>query len=261
MINFYNKGVITYGKGEIVNWMNSLTDSMRVSQDLGPLRFAMKYLNKPLMNIKGSFFVCLHGVEKSITFDHGLEGSIAEDMFFVIKASNMGYSCDWIDGEMLEQSPFTFMDFLRQRRRWIQGGYLAAISKNLERDITGRFYQMQFYINYLAIVGVLSYIYLFIYSIYIYILFFPLSLRYLDLYFDCLSESFQWYFYCYGIIHNFNLSKYSLLAKIFMFLATPIVVRYLAFCHILSFIWALSSSKSDFQIVKKFQEKVINNII
>jgi egghead protein (zeste-white 4 protein) len=225
--------------------MNSLSDSMRVSQDLGPLRFSLKYLNIPIMNFKGSFFVCQHGVEKSVTFDHGLEGSIPEDTFFVIKASNKGYSFDWIDGEMQEQSPFTFMDIVRQRRRWHQGTYLVAFSKNLKRDLTGRFYQLQFYNTCFATLGT---------STFFFSLFFPYSFHPLELYFDCLLESCQLYFYCYGIINNFNMHKYSLLTKSCMFLAAPIVVRYMFFYHILSFIWALASSKSGFQIVKKSKE-------
>lgn len=117
--------------------MNTLSDNARLSHDLGSLRFTLKYLNKAIINFKGSFFVCQHGVEKSVSFDHGLEGSITEDTFFVVKACNKGYSFDWIDGEILEQSPFTFMDFLRQRKRWQQGAYYVAISKNLKRDLSG----------------------------------------------------------------------------------------------------------------------------
>ena len=122
--------------------MNTLADCTRVSHDLGSIRFALRYLNNALMNFKGSFFVCEHGVEKSITFDHGLEGSITEDAFFAVKASNYGYTFDWIDGEIQEQSPFTFMDILRQRRRWYQGAYYVALSKNLKRDLSGMSYRL-----------------------------------------------------------------------------------------------------------------------
>lgn len=33
----------------------------------------------------------------------------------------MGYSFDWIEGEMREQSTCTLIEFIRQRKRWIQG--------------------------------------------------------------------------------------------------------------------------------------------
>jgi egghead protein (zeste-white 4 protein) len=125
--------------------MNTLSDSTRISHDIGSTRFALRYLNKAIMNFKGSFFVCEHGVEKSVTFDHGLEGSITEDAFFAIKASNYGYSFDWIEGEIYEQSPFTFMDIVRQRRRWYQGSYYIGVSNNLKRDLSGMCYR---YNNY-----------------------------------------------------------------------------------------------------------------
>jgi cellulose synthase/poly-beta-1,6-N-acetylglucosamine synthase-like glycosyltransferase len=108
------------------------------------------------MNFKGSFFICQHGVEKSITFDHGLEGSITEDSYFVIKASNQGYSFGWIDGEMYEQSPFTFMDFLRQRKRWHQDAYYIAFSKNLKRDLSGTAYMLLFFLSFFTVMGTAS---------------------------------------------------------------------------------------------------------
>ena len=226
--------------------MNTLSDSTRVSHDLGPLRFSLKYFNKAIMNFKGSFFVCLHGVEKLISFDHGIEGSITEDSYFVIKASNYGFSFDWIDGEMLEQSPFTFIDYLRQRRRWHQGTCLVAFSNRLKRDLTGTVYKLQFFNSLLATLGTLSYLFS---------LFFPISFHPADLYLECVLESCQWYFYWLGFTKNFNFNKYSSLTKIALFLAAPIIVRYMYICHSVSFIWALSTSKSDFQIVKKY----INN--
>lgn len=113
------QGMITYGKDTIVHWLNTLADSMRVSVDLGALRFSLKTLHRPLFSFKGSFIVCKNCVEKLVSFDHGLEGSITEDAFFAVKSSNLGFTFDWIEGEMYEKSPFTFMDFLRQRKRWV----------------------------------------------------------------------------------------------------------------------------------------------
>ena len=222
--------------------MNTLSDSTRASHDLGPLRFSLKYLNKAIMDFKGSFFVCQHGVEKSVSFDHGLEGSITEDMYFVIKASNQGYSFDWIEGEMLEQSPFSFMDYLRQRRRWHQGTYLVACSNNLKRDLTGAVYRMQFFNSFFTMMGTAS----FFLS-----LFLPISLHPIDVCFESVLESFQWYFYWLGFTKNFNFNKFSSLTKLLLFLAAPIVVRYMDICHSVAFFWALVSSKSDFYIVKK----------
>lgn len=67
--------------------------------------------------------------ERHVSFNNGLDGSIAEDCFFAMKAFSLGYSFNFIDGEMWEKSPFTFTDFLQQRKRWLQGILLVVHSK------------------------------------------------------------------------------------------------------------------------------------
>lgn len=71
--------------------------------------------------------------EKDISFDNGLDGSIAEDCYFGMKASHGGYKFGFVEGEMWEKSPFTFWDFLQQRKRWIQGILLVVHSKMVRR--------------------------------------------------------------------------------------------------------------------------------
>lgn len=117
---------------------------MRVANDLGTLRFSLKHFHRAGMYIKGSFLVCKNDVENLVSFDNGIEGSIAEDAFFVIKATNMGFTLDWVEGEMLEQSPFSMVDLLRQRKRWEQGLLLVAISRNLKRDLARTIYRYFF---------------------------------------------------------------------------------------------------------------------
>lgn len=125
----FGQGVITYAQGDIVNWITTLSDSFRVADDMGKLRFQFKVFHKPLFGWKGSFVVTNAGAEKKVSFDHGPEGSIAEDCFFSMIAFRDGYSFDFIEGEMHEKSPFTFWDFLQQRRRWLQGIFLTVHSK------------------------------------------------------------------------------------------------------------------------------------
>jgi len=125
----FGQGVITYANGEIVNWITTLSDSFRVADDMGKLRLQFSVFHKPLFGWKGSFVVTQFGAEKKVSFDHGLEGSIAEDCFFSMIAFRDGYTFDFIEGEMYEKSPFTFWDFLQQRKRWLQGIYLTVHSK------------------------------------------------------------------------------------------------------------------------------------
>lgn len=56
-----------------------------------------------------------------MSFDNGPSGSIAEDGYFAIKAYQLGYRFGFIEGDMCEKSPFTFIDYIRQRKRWLQG--------------------------------------------------------------------------------------------------------------------------------------------
>ncbi|KAI6241634.1 Glyco-trans-2-like domain-containing protein [Aphelenchoides fujianensis] len=125
----FGQGVITYANGEIVNWITTLSDSFRVADDMGKLRFQFNFFHKPLFGWKGSFVVTQVGAERKVTFDHGPEGSIAEDCFFSMVAYRDGYSFNFIEGEMYEKSPFTYWDFLQQRKRWLQGIFLTVHSK------------------------------------------------------------------------------------------------------------------------------------
>ena len=122
----FGQGVITYANGEIVNWVTTLSDSFRVADDMGKLRFQFSIFHKPLFGWKGSYVVTRAGAEKAVTFDHGPAGSIAEDCFFSMIAYRDNYTFEFIEGEMHEKSPFNFWDFLQQRKRWLQGIYLTA---------------------------------------------------------------------------------------------------------------------------------------
>lgn len=127
----FGQGVITYGSGKIINWVTTLADSIRVGVDYGCLRFTLGILHKPVFSWKGSFIVADAEAEKKISFDHGPDASIAEDCFFACVAFSQGYSFGFVEGEMLEKSTFTLRDFIQQRRRWMQGILLTALSPKI----------------------------------------------------------------------------------------------------------------------------------
>uniref|UniRef100_A0A182ILQ1 Peptidase S1 domain-containing protein n=1 Tax=Anopheles atroparvus TaxID=41427 RepID=A0A182ILQ1_ANOAO len=127
--HLFGQGVITYANEPIVNWWTTLADSYRVADDMGKLRLQFKLFHKPLFGWKGSFVVTQLAAEKDVSFDHGLDGSVAEDCFFAMRAFAQGYTFDFVEGEMYEKSPFTLLDFLHQRKRWLQGILLAVRSK------------------------------------------------------------------------------------------------------------------------------------
>jgi Glycosyltransferases, probably involved in cell wall biogenesis len=59
--------------------------------------------------------------EKQVSFDNGLDGSVAEDCYFAMLAYKQGFSFNFVEGEMWEKSPFSLWDFVQQRKRWLQG--------------------------------------------------------------------------------------------------------------------------------------------
>lgn len=102
-----------------------------VADDMGKLRFTLSCFHRPLFGWKGSFVVTRASAERAVSFDHGMEGSIAEDCFFSMVAFRQGHSFDFIEGQMHEKSPFSYWDFLQQRKRWLQGIFLTVHSKHI----------------------------------------------------------------------------------------------------------------------------------
>lgn len=129
------QGPIMYGRpaegGDIGNWVTTLADSMRVSDDLGRYRLQFS-LGEVWVGMHGSFVVAPNCVEKDVTFDHGVEGSIAEDAFFALVARSTGVRFAWVDAFMYEQSPFSLSDFVKQRARWLVGGFNVISSPKIE---------------------------------------------------------------------------------------------------------------------------------
>lgn len=125
------QGVITYANEEIVSWITTIADLVRVGIDYGILRFSLNFLHKPLFSWKGSFVVVKAAVERAVSFDFGINGSIAEDCYFALTAWKNGYKFGFIDGEMWEKSTFSPMDYIRQRKRWVQGIMMTLLCSSI----------------------------------------------------------------------------------------------------------------------------------
>ncbi|CAG0885832.1 unnamed protein product [Darwinula stevensoni] len=128
MMNFIHDGEAHFGtglvvttRGPVANWMTTLADLMKTGDDMGRTRFLLKTCRKSWFGWKGSFFLANAKAERIVSFDNGPAGSIAEDSYFAMKGIQEGFRFGFIEGEVLEQSPCTLGDFLRQRKRWIQG--------------------------------------------------------------------------------------------------------------------------------------------
>lgn len=125
------QGVISYANEEIVNWWTTLADSVRVSVDLGMMRFSFRKLGYPLMGFKGSYIIAKESVEKDVGFDFGPKGSVAEDVMFALVAWSRGYRFNFVEGEMWEKSPFTLGDYIKQRKRWFVGHMYTLLSSEI----------------------------------------------------------------------------------------------------------------------------------
>eukprot|EP01059_Diplonema_ambulator_P000314 TRINITY_DN10259_c0_g1_i1.p1 TRINITY_DN10259_c0_g1~~TRINITY_DN10259_c0_g1_i1.p1 ORF type:complete len:2101 (+),score=705.34 TRINITY_DN10259_c0_g1_i1:133-6435(+) len=120
------QGIILYGvNDEIENWMTTLADSIRVADDFGKFRLQFE-MHEPLIGMHGSFVVASQKVEEATTFDHGMAGSVTEDAYFALVARALGVTFSYIDAYMYEQSPFSILDFAKQRKRWFAGLWLVA---------------------------------------------------------------------------------------------------------------------------------------
>ncbi|XP_053398664.1 beta-1,4-mannosyltransferase egh-like [Mercenaria mercenaria] len=138
IVNFINEGsynlgqgVITYANEDIVSWLTTIADLVRVGMDFGMIRFCLKYLHKPVFSWKGSFIVANAGIERQITYDFGIEGSIAEDCFFALTAWKEGHQFGFVEGDMWEKSTFSALDYIYQRKRWVQGIYNVFFSSQI----------------------------------------------------------------------------------------------------------------------------------
>ncbi|CEL99109.1 unnamed protein product [Vitrella brassicaformis CCMP3155] len=152
--NRIGMGTVVYGHGRVVNPLTTMSDSIRVCEDICKNRIYFNF-SKPILGMKGSFIVMPVWVERLVGWDLGPHGSIAEDAAFALKAIDMGGRHDtqestarqtkkanshrasrphpqqsikfgFVKGVMHEQSPFDLLDYMKQRRRWFLGLWLVV---------------------------------------------------------------------------------------------------------------------------------------
>jgi cellulose synthase/poly-beta-1,6-N-acetylglucosamine synthase-like glycosyltransferase len=127
--NLIGEGMITYTGGTFGKpFLIAAVDCNRVGWDIGRLYCQFAIFNDLYFAFHGSFFVTSTKLINQIGFDFGKEESVTEDICFAGIAAKQGFRFRWIEGFVREQSPETYLDFLKQRRRWIKGSTFFIFS-------------------------------------------------------------------------------------------------------------------------------------
>lgn len=237
----FGQGLITYANQEIVNYITTLADTFRVSDDMGKLRFQFNAFHKPLFGWKGSFVVTKYEAERDVSFDYGPDGSVAEDCYFSMVATTKGYTFGFIQGEMWEKSPFTIQDLLRQRKRWMQGIWLVVQSAKIPK-LQKLFLAMSLY-SWLTlplttmgiIIGNITQIPS------------PLWIQLVGSF--CFAISF--YMYIFGVLKSFDLRSTGVCMMFVYLIGAIMTLPINLLIENMAVIWGLIGSKHHFYIVDK----------
>lgn len=237
----FGQGLITYANETVVNWITTLADSFRVADDMGKLRFQFKMFHRPLFSWKGSYVVTRAGAERKVSFDHGLNGSVAEDCYFSMVAYKEGYTFNFIQGEMWEKSPFTFWDFLQQRKRWMQGIFLVVHSPDI--PVRNKLF-LAFALYSWATVPLTT-------SNIILAALFPIPCWQIINFLCAFVGSMNIYMYIFGVVKSFSLYRLGLMKFLFFVIAALCTIPFNIVIENVAVIWGCFGNKYRFYIVNK----------
>lgn len=248
IINFISKdkhefgqGVIYYTSEPIVNPITTIVDSYRVADDKGKVRFQFSMFFRPIFSWKGSYVVAKVSAEKDVSFDHGPAGSIAEDCFFSMIAYSKSYTFQYIEGEMNEKSAFTTLDYLHQRRRWLQGILLVVHSSKV--GIIYKFFLAMSLYARMAILFTSINIALSIK--------YPLPIDFV-VYLSSLCFIVNYYMILLGVILSLKINKIGIIRfTLYCLGAIFIAIPYIVVTEHIVIIWGLLSHKYQFHVVDK----------
>lgn len=176
-----------------------------------------------------------------MSFDNGLDGSVAEDCYFAMKAYMKGYTFNFIEGEMWEKSPFTLWDFMQQRKRWIQGILLVVHAKEIP-TVTKIFLAISCY-SWVTLPLSTSNVYLASIC--------PIPCpQFLDIICGFIG-AVNIYMYIFGVLKSFSIHRFGPL-KFFLFIAGSLATIPLNIViENIAVVWGLLGKKHKFYIVNK----------
>ncbi len=189
----------------------------------------------------GSYVVTKLSAERSVSFDHGLDGSVAEDCYFSMIAYKKGFTFDFIEGEMWEKSPFTIKDFIQQRKRWMQGIFLVVHSHSipLQNKI---FLALSLYAWLTMPLSTTNLVFASLYPLP------PTSwCNFLSTFVGAVSI----YMYIFGVIKSFSLMRIGFIRYIFYLFGTIFTIPFNVIIENVAVLWGFVGKKHKFFIVQK----------
>lgn len=237
----FGQGLITYANENVVNWITTLADCFRVADDMGKLRFQFQMFHLPLFSWKGSYVVTQAGAERKVSFDHGLDGSVAEDCYFSMIAYKEGYTFNFIQGEMWEKSPFTIWDFLQQRKRWLQGIFLVVHSPNIPLKTKG-FLAMALY-SWATIPFSTSNL--------VFAALYPIPCWQIINFLCAFVGAVNIYMYVFGVIKSFSLYRLGLLKFVLCVVGALATIPFNIMIENTAVVWGFFGNKHRFYVVNK----------
>lgn len=237
----FGQGLITYANENVINWVTTLADSFRVADDLGKIRFQFNMFHKPLFSWKGSYVVTQAGAERKVSFDHGLDGSVAEDCFFSMVAYRDGYDFNFVEGEMWEKSPFTLWDFLQQRKRWMQGIFLVVHSPVI--PLRSKLFLCISLYSWITVPLSTSNVIL--------AAFFPIPCWHVLDFLCCFVAAMNIYMYIFGVVKSFSLYRLGLLKFLLCVIGALCTIPINIIIENIAVIWGCFGNKYRFYVVNK----------
>lgn len=217
-------------------------DAVRTGDDLGRFRLQLKGFGKPYFGIHGSFLLIPLRHENTIGFDLGTKGSVTEDAYFALKAVDTGLKFGWVEGFIKEQSPFTVMDLIKQRRRWINGLFLLVFDKEISFS-TRSLLMLNMFVWKLSWVGTFATVLNFAMGG----SYFPLTLSYAA---SVIAGSII-AVYLIGLYRNLESSSLSLVMKLWVGLRSLVLFPLCPFVEAYAVIYAIARPVSGFYTVSK----------
>lgn len=189
----------------------------------------------------GSYVVSKFSAERDVSYDHGPDGSVAEDCYFSMIAYKKGYTFDFIEGELWEKSPFTIKDFLQQRKRWLQGIFLVVHSEKI--PIQNKFFlAMSLYAWMTMPLATLSLILS---------TFYPLPPTALCNFLSAFVGATWIYMYIFGVFKSFSLMRLGVKRFIICIIGALCAIPFNIVIENVAVILGLFGSKHKFYVVQK----------